>query len=131
MDPTRLQKIAPFAALDEEAVRFIAAIASESSLAAGEELIREGDYSYELIAVCDGTARVHHGEETVAELQPGDIAGEMGVLEKSQRTASVTATTPMQVVTLTSWDVDKLRKRAPGALRALEEVVAGRRASAA
>jgi CRP/FNR family transcriptional regulator, cyclic AMP receptor protein len=92
----------------------------------GKELVREGDFSYDLIAIEAGTAKVHHGDETVAELGPGDVVGEMGVLERQQRNASVTATSPMMLVTLTGWDVRKLRKQAPEVVEALENVVRAR-----
>jgi hypothetical protein len=51
----------------------------------------------------------------------------MGVLERSQRNATVVATSPMLLVTLTSWDVRRLRKSAPNAVEHLREVVAERR----
>jgi CRP-like cAMP-binding protein len=123
MDPGQLKQIPVFADLDDDALRTIAAFAAEVSAPEGKELVREGDYSYDLIAIEEGTAKVHHGDETVAELGPGDVVGEMGVLERQQRNASVTATSPMMLITLTGWDVRKLRKQAPQAVEALENVV--------
>ena len=63
----------------------------------------------------------------MAELGPGDVVGEMGVLERAQRNATVTATSPMLLVTLTGWDVRKLRKQAP---EAVDHLRAGRGGSA-
>ena len=123
MDAERLKAIDIFAGLDDAGREAVAKLAAEVSVPDGKELVREGDYSYDLIAIEDGTARVHHGDETVAELGPGDVVGEMGVLERQQRNASVTATSPMMLVTLTGWDVRKLRKQAPDAVAALEDVV--------
>ena len=129
MDAERLKTIKIFADLDDEARVAISKLAAEVSVPEGKELVREGDYSYDLIAIEDGTAKVHHGDETVAELGPGDVVGEMGVLERQQRNASVTATSSMMLVTLTGWDVRKLRKQAPAAVEALENVVRERSAS--
>lgn len=123
MDAARLKTIGIFADLDAEALEAIAKLAAEVSVPDGKELVREGDYSYDLIAIEEGTAKVHRDEETIAELGPGDVVGEMGVLERQQRNASVTATSPMMLVTLTGWDVRKLRKQAPQAVEALENVV--------
>lgn len=123
MDAERLKSIAVFAELDDASRDAISKLAAEVSVPEGKELVREGDYSYDLIAIEDGTARVHHGDETIAELGPGDVVGEMGVLERAQRNASVTATSPMMLITLTGWDVRKLRKQAPQAVEALENVV--------
>lgn len=128
MDAARLKQIGVFADLDDGALEAIAKLAAEVSVPDGKELVREGDYSYDLIAIEEGTARVHQGEETIAELGAGDIVGEMGVLERAQRNASVTATSPMMLVTLTGWDVRKLRKQAPEAVERLQRLVAERSA---
>ncbi len=126
MDAERLKKVRVFADLDDAGREAISKLAAEVSVPDGKELVREGDFSYDLIAIEEGTARVHHGEETVAELGPGDVVGEIGVLERAQRNASVTATSPMMLVTLTGWDVRKLRKQVPDAVKRLEELVAAR-----
>jgi CRP-like cAMP-binding protein len=126
MDAGRLKKVQVFADLDDAGREAISKLAAEVSVPEGKELVREGDYSYDLIAIEEGTARVHRGEETVAELGPGDVVGEMGVLERAQRSASVTATSPMMLVTLTGWDVRKLRKQVPDAVKKLEELVDAR-----
>ena len=126
MDAERLKSIKIFADLDDEAREAISKLAAEVSVPEGKELVREGDFSYDLIAIEEGSAKVHHGDETVAELGPGDVVGEMGVLERAQRNASVTATSPMLLVTLTGWDVRKLRKQAPDAVERLQELVAAR-----
>ena len=123
MDAEKLKSIAIFADLDDAAREAVSKLAAEVSVPEGKELVREGDFSYDLIAIEEGSARVHHGDETVAELGPGDVVGEMGVLERQQRNASVTATSAMQLVTLTGWDVRRLRKTAPEVVEALEAVV--------
>ncbi len=128
MDAERLKGIQIFADLDDEAREAIAKLAAEVSVPAGKELVREGDYSYDLIAIEEGTAKVHRGASEIAQIGPGDVVGEMGVLERQQRNASVTATSPMMLVTLTGWDVRKLRKQAPQAVEALENVVRQRSA---
>lgn len=126
MDAGRLQRIPVFAGLGDEALGHIAALAAEVSVPAGKELVREGDYSYDLLAIEEGTARVERHGEHVADLGPGDIIGEMGVLERSQRNATVTATSPMLLVTLTGWDIRKLRKSTPEAVERLRALVAQR-----
>lgn len=123
MDAARLKTIGIFSDLGEDALEAISKLAAEVSVPEGKELVREGDFSYDLIAIEEGTAKVHRDDETIAELGPGDVVGEMGVLERQQRNASVTATSSMMLVTLTGWDVRKLRKQAPQAVEALENVV--------
>ena len=127
MDPARLKKIPVFADLDDEQLGHIAALAAEVSVPAGKELVREGDYSYDVLAIEEGTASVDRHGEHIADLGPGDVVGEMGVLERSQRNATVISTSPMLLVTLTSWDIRRLRKSAPGAVEHLRGVVAARK----
>ncbi len=127
MDPARLKKIPVFADLSDEETRYVAQLAAEVSVEAGKELVREGDYSYDVLAIEEGTARVERDGQTVADLGPGDVLGEMGVLERSQRNATVVATSPMLLVTLTGWDIRRLQRTAPHAVEHLRGVVAQRR----
>ena len=53
----------------------------------------------------------------------------MGVLAREQRNATVTATSPMMLVTLDRWDVKKLAKLAPTAVEHFQELVEQRRAA--
>ena len=127
MDAARLKRIPVFADLDEEALSHIAALAAEVSVPAGKELVREGDYSYDILAIEEGTAKIERGGRHIADIGPGDVVGEMGVLERDQRNATVTATSPMLLMTLTSWDIRKLRKSAPEAVEHLRTLVEERR----
>jgi CRP/FNR family transcriptional regulator, cyclic AMP receptor protein len=127
MDPARLKKIPVFADLSDDERSHIAALAAEVSVPAGKELVREGDYSYDVLAIEEGTARVERNGNHLGDVGPGDVVGEMGVLERSQRNATVIATSPMLLVTLTSWDIRRLRKSAPKAVDHMREIVAQRR----
>src|SRR4029078_3442404 len=113
VDPAHLRNIPVFSDLDDDEPSKIAPLAAEVSVAEGRELVREGDYSYDVLAIEEGTASVERDGELIADLGPGDVVGEMGVLERSQRNATVVATSPMLLVTLTSWDIRKLRKSTP------------------
>src|SRR6201990_3405033 len=123
-DTARLKRIPVFADLDDDALTNIAALAAEVSVPEGKELVREGDYSYDVLAIEEGTASVERDGRHIADLGPGDVVGEMGVLERSQRNATVRATSPMRLVTLTGWDIRRLRKTAPIAVEHLRDVVA-------
>ena len=126
MDPARLKKIPVFADLSDDELDHIAALAAQVSVPESKELVREGDYSYDVLAIEEGTARVERHGEHIADLGPGDVFGEMGVLQREQRNATVAATSPMLLVTLTSWDIRRLQKTAPKAVAHLRDVVAQR-----
>jgi CRP/FNR family cyclic AMP-dependent transcriptional regulator len=127
MDTARLKRIPVFAGLDDESLSNIAALAAEVSVPAGKELVREGDYSYDVLVIEEGTASVERGGEHLADLGPGDVIGEMGVLERSQRNATVVATSSMMLVTLTSWDIRKLNKSTPTVVEHLRSLVEQRK----
>jgi CRP-like cAMP-binding protein len=126
MDAARLKKIPVFADLDDDALHTISLLASEVSVPEGKELVREGDYSYDLLAIEEGTAKVERDGEKIADLGPGDVIGEIGVLERGQRNATVTATAPMMLITLDRWDVKRLQRQAPAAIEHLKELVEAR-----
>jgi hypothetical protein len=51
----------------------------------------------------------------------------MGVLERDQRNATVVATSPMMLMTLTGWDIKRLEKSEPSVVQHLRELVEQRR----
>jgi CRP/FNR family cyclic AMP-dependent transcriptional regulator len=108
MDADRLRALPLFAALDPQTLKRVATFAGERSVPAGTRVVTEGDYAHELMIIEEGEAAVVRGGETIATLGPGDVFGEIGVLEKTLRTASVLATTPMRLVTLTHWDLKRI-----------------------
>ena len=127
MDTARLKRIPVFDGLGDDDLEKIAALAAEVSVPSGKELVREGDYSYDVLAIEEGTASVQRGDEHIADLGPGDVIGEMGVLERSQRNATVVATSSMMLVTLTSWDIRKLNKSTPAVVEHLRSLVEQRK----
>ena len=124
MDVGRLRSIPLFADVADGDLRRIATFATEDSAGSGATIVREGDYSTELVAIEEGTAEVQQHGKTIATLGPGDIFGETGVLEGEMRNASVVATSPIRMVKLTTWDIKRL---APETLARLREVVDERR----
>jgi CRP/FNR family transcriptional regulator, cyclic AMP receptor protein len=127
LDPGNLEAVPIFAELPEEARNAVAVWVNELSVSPGKTLVHEGDYSYDLFVIADGTAEVQRDGQSVAELTRGDVFGEMGVLEDQQRTATVVAKSPMRLLTLSHWDVDRLRKDAPEVVEQLNKVIEARR----
>jgi CRP/FNR family transcriptional regulator, cyclic AMP receptor protein len=108
MDPNRLTAIPIFSDLSPEEARRLATYATETSVADGQILMKQGDYSTELIAIEEGTADVLRDDEKIASLKEGDLIGEMGLLERRPRNADVIATSPMRVLKLTHWEIRRM-----------------------
>jgi CRP/FNR family transcriptional regulator, cyclic AMP receptor protein len=127
LDASRLKSIPLFEEVGEEELAQIAPFATEVEVEAGRELVREGDFSYEFMAIEEGEAEVTRGGEHVADLGPGDFFGEMGLLERTLRNATVTAKTPVRLVTLTGWDLKRVERSAPDAMERIRAVLEERR----
>ena len=127
MDANRLKSIPLFEEVGDEELAQIAPFATEVSVEEGRELVREGDFSYEFMAIEEGQAEVTRGGDHVADIGPGDFFGEMGLLERTLRNATVTAKTPMRLVTLTGWDLKRVERAAPEAMERIRNVLEERR----
>lgn len=130
MDRALLRKIPLFEELTDEELGEFAPFAGELSVAEGKMLVKEGDYSYDLMCIIEGTAEVTRDGQRIAELGPGDVFGEMGLLEKVQRNATVVATSSMRLVTLSSWDLRRMQDNAPRAYDRIRQLMAQRRGAA-
>ena len=127
MDASRLRSIPLFKDVPDEELGQIATFAQEVTVDAGRELVREGDFSYEFMAIEDGEAEVTRHGEHVANLGAGDFFGEMGLLEKTLRNATVTAKTQMRLVTLTGWDLKRMERHIPEAIEQVRATLEERR----
>ena len=128
MDPSRLNKISVLSHLSEAERRYVAAWATELSVPTGKVVMREHDFAYDLLMIVEGTAQVRHDDTktVVAEIGPGDTVGEIGVLRRGLRSATVVATSPLVAVRLTRWDMRRLDGGAPNAARAIRALAAAR-----
>ena len=127
MDARRLKSIPLFEEVGDEELAQIAPFAQEVTVEEGKGLVREGDFSYEFMAIEEGEVEVTRGGEHLADLGPGDFFGEMGLLEKTLRNATVTAKTPVRLITLTGWDLRRVERTAPQAIEKVRSVLEARR----
>jgi predicted MFS family arabinose efflux permease len=93
-----LRTLELFAAADDIVLEHLAAAVVEMELGSDTVVIREGDVADDLYIVRSGTLAVHSAGETagsptlVNTMHPGDWFGEIGLLHRSPRTATVTTT---------------------------------------
>ena len=126
MDADWLKSIPLFADLSDEALRALLLTARELSVSEGTHIVDEGNYSNDFSIIEDGTAQVLRGDEVIAELGPGDFFGEVGLLEKEHRNASVVATSRVRLLILTAWDLRRLGQHMPDVVEKIRKAAAER-----
>jgi CRP/FNR family transcriptional regulator, cyclic AMP receptor protein len=123
VDASQLKRIPLFSDASDEELKQVAAFAQSKEVPEGDVVVEEGGFSRELLAIEDGTAEVTREGEHIAELGPGDVFGEAGMLDDQMRSATVTATSRMRLISLGHFEVQRLKKNAPGVYRSIEELV--------
>jgi CRP/FNR family transcriptional regulator, cyclic AMP receptor protein len=129
MDQARLAAVPLFAELGSEDLAALAEVASEIDAEAGRTLTSEGDFGHALYAIVSGTAEVSVDGAPVRTLGPGDVFGEVAVLQAGRRTATVRAASPMTLIAVFKRDVWALERRSPEAAERLRGLVADRLAA--
>lgn len=108
----------PGAELDE-----LAAAMSEVAVEAGTEVITLDDYGTAIYFIEQGEADVlPDGHETTETLGPGDTFGEIALLLTGERSATVVARTPMQLLSLSGQDFQRIRAGVPELERSLRRL---------
>ena len=100
MDSAELTKIPLFSVLSKRQLELVARHADETSLRAGSVIMSEGELAREVCVVLEGTVRVTSGSHVVADLGPGEVFGEMGVVTGKHRNATVTAMTDVRLIVM-------------------------------
>jgi CRP-like cAMP-binding protein len=127
LDATQLKRIPLFSDAPEEELRKVGTFAQSKEVPEGEVVVEEGGYSRELLAIEDGTAEVTRDGEHIADLGPGDIFGEAGMLDDEMRAATVTATSRLKLISLGHFEVQRLKKDAPDVYARIEDLIQQRK----
>jgi CRP-like cAMP-binding protein len=74
----------------------VARLTDDLEVPAGTVLCKEGSRGQEFFVITNGEAAVTRGAEHLATVRGGDFFGEIALLERVKRTATVTAVTPLR-----------------------------------
>jgi CRP-like cAMP-binding protein len=108
-----IKNIPLFARCSRKELAEVAALADEIDFPAGKEIIREGERGREFFVLIDGGADVIRGGRTIAHLSTGDFVGEIAVIARIPRTATVTTTDPTRALVVTDQALRNLLRRMP------------------
>lgn len=91
-----LQATAPFRSLSNRQLAAVASICDEVTFRPGDALVTQGAAGWECFVLASGTARVVVDGEPRDFVEAGDVVGEMALLDRAPRSASIVATTPVR-----------------------------------
>jgi CRP/FNR family cyclic AMP-dependent transcriptional regulator len=100
VDPSRVASVSSLAQLPPDVQAALAHAFDEVDVPAGEQIVSQGDFAYELFAIVEGTARIEQDGQTVSTLGPGNLIGEIGLMLTGRRTAAIVAETPMVLLAM-------------------------------
>jgi CRP-like cAMP-binding protein len=100
-----LSGVTLFAGLPEASLQALAELAGEAEFGDGDAIVLQGQVGTGLFVIVVGAARVVRGGEELDRLGPGDYLGELAVIDRMPRMASVFAVGPTTCLALASWDL--------------------------
>ncbi len=95
-----LARVPLFSACSNKDLRLVAKRAEDLKVDAGKQLVTEGDTGTEFFVIVDGNATVKRHGQKVAEIGPGDFFGDLALLDRAPRNATITADTTMELLVL-------------------------------
>ena len=110
---TRLREIELFSCLKDDALDSVARLASEEHHPRGATIFQHGDAGDKLYLILEGKVRISRnvagmGEEALAILGPGQLFGEMALLDESARSADARAHETCQLLSIAKDGFDDL-----------------------
>ena len=115
-----------FEACNKRQLGQIAALTVPAGLKKGTVMTRQGAAGGLAFVIITGRAEVVRDGKRLALLGPGDVIGELSLIDGEPRSATVTATSDLEVLELDRADLLELMTKAPPVVRKLLESLARR-----
>ena len=121
-----LGRLPLFAGLGRRELARIAEVVVDEERKAGTHLTHAGRDGGLAFVIVEGTADVVRDGVTLAKLGPGEVVGELSLLDGQPRTADVLAATDLRVLAISNTDFTAVLTRVPELSLHLLAVLAGR-----
>jgi len=126
MDESKLNSVALFAGLSRRELKRLSSMTDEVHLPSGTQVINEGAFSHEFLLITSGSAEVRREGKPVAQLGPGDFAGEIRAMGDARRNASVVATSDLIAIVMTDRDLRQIAREMPSVAEQIDAAIAAR-----
>ena len=121
-----LRSVSLFVETPSETLTEVAALLDDITAQAGETIIEKGAPGDCLYILVEGRARAHDGDRFLNDLGPGDVFGEMAVLDPEPRSASVTAVEDSRLFRLGRAALEHLMDARPEVARSIMRILVQR-----
>jgi CRP-like cAMP-binding protein len=121
-----LASVPLFSYCSKRELRLVAKLAKTRGAKSGVPLVVEGEHGDTMFVLLSGRATVRKGGRKLADLGPGDVIGELALLSKAPRNATVVVTADAEVAVIGRRELFRLVEDAPGFSRKLLEALANR-----
>jgi CRP-like cAMP-binding protein len=121
-----LASVPLFNALSRKELQRLARASDEVTVKAGHELVRQGDIGREMFVLVNGEATAKRNGRKVATLGPGSAFGELSLLDRGPRTATVTADTECTLLVMAAREFSGVLDDIPGIAHKLLASLASR-----
>lgn len=115
-----------FSGCTKSDLRKIQRLFEEVTVPSGTLLVEQGQPGYLFFVVVSGIASVMHGRRITTTLGPGEFFGELSLIDKAPRSASVICETDMTLLLLRQRDFQKILRTTPSITRNLLKSMSGR-----
>jgi CRP-like cAMP-binding protein len=121
-----LKRVPLFGRCSGNELERISMIADELDFKEGKELAREGAAGREFFVIIEGTAEVTRGKSKLRTLSDGDFFGEISLITKLPRTATVTTVSPLRALVITDRSFRRMLDDSPSIQRKVLEALGER-----
>jgi len=99
-----LRGVPLFVDLSEKELQSVARYVREESFNPGEEIVTQGETGGPFYMIVEGRAKAIVDGRTRASIGPGQVFGEIALLDGGERSATIRAETQVHALAITSWN---------------------------
>jgi len=120
-----LERVPLFDGLSRRDLKHVQDLVKQVRYMEGASVVKEGAPGDSFYVILEGQAKVVRGKRAVARLVPGDFFGEISLLDRGPRTASVVSETPMTMLEVKQSRFRRMLEQQPAvALKVMERLAA-------